>query len=105
MEIMMETTSRGFSLIKFKDIYGDDCSLQKSSLAFEDTVWLGLNNVVPKVLASQAEHYGIVTEETTGWVEYPLPEGVHFGTRMHLDKELAKMLVKQLQVFIETGGL
>ena len=36
-------TQRGFDLIEFIDRYDKSCSLQKSSLAFEDCVWLGCN--------------------------------------------------------------
>ena len=38
----IETTQRGFSLFKFTDRYDKKCSLQKSSLATEDCIWLGL---------------------------------------------------------------
>jgi hypothetical protein len=37
----IERTSHGFAIVKFTDRYGVDCSLQKSSLAFEDAIWLG----------------------------------------------------------------
>ncbi len=32
---------RGFLKGKFKDLYGYDCSIQKSSLATQDCIWLG----------------------------------------------------------------
>lgn len=35
-------TERGFSISEFKDSYGEDCSLQKSS-SVEDKIWLGVN--------------------------------------------------------------
>jgi hypothetical protein len=37
-----EQTDRGFDLIKFKDLYGKECELQKSSLAEFDAIWLGI---------------------------------------------------------------
>lgn len=45
----VETTSRGFEIIKFKDRYGVPCSLQQSSLAERtepgvSAVWLGTND-------------------------------------------------------------
>ena len=43
----IEQTQRGFDYTKFKDKYGNLCSLQKSSLATEDCIWLGIDN--PKV--------------------------------------------------------
>jgi hypothetical protein len=33
--------NRGFTHVKFKDIYKHKCSLQESSLAEESAVWLG----------------------------------------------------------------
>ncbi len=36
-------TSRGFAIVNFKDHYGLHCSLQKSSLADQDAIWLGGN--------------------------------------------------------------
>lgn len=38
----METTNRGFDIAKFKDSYGVECSLQKSSSATQDKIWLGV---------------------------------------------------------------
>ena len=35
---------RGFLKGKFKDRYGEDCSIQKSSLATEDCIWLGCDH-------------------------------------------------------------
>lgn len=37
-------TNRWFSLYCFKDKYWNKCSLQKSSLATEDCVWLWVDN-------------------------------------------------------------
>jgi hypothetical protein len=39
----IEKTERGFDIIEFLDRYGVECSLQKSSLATEDCIWLGVN--------------------------------------------------------------
>jgi hypothetical protein len=38
-----KNTERGFSRVDFDDLYGERCSLQKSSLATEDAIWLGQN--------------------------------------------------------------
>lgn len=96
-------THRGFALSEFKDYYGDKCSLQKSSLATEDCIWLGVDNADPKILASQAPKHGITTAQTTGWVTYPVPEGVSFNTRMHLSREQVAELLPHLQRFVATG--
>jgi len=37
-------TSRGFSVIEFKDRYGVECTIQKSSLATEEAIWFGYKN-------------------------------------------------------------
>ena len=37
------TTGRGFDIYLFKDKYKNQCSLQKSSLATSDCIWLGVD--------------------------------------------------------------
>jgi len=88
------TTERGFGIVEFVDHYGYKCSLQKSSLATEDCIWLGLSKVEPKVLKQGA-----------GWRPYPLPEGVHIASRMHLTQEHVREMLPFLQHFAETGEL
>jgi hypothetical protein len=39
----IEKTEHGFDIIEFLDRYNNRCSLQKSSLATEDCIWLGVN--------------------------------------------------------------
>lgn len=34
---------RGFAIAEFKDQYGKRCTIQKSSLAFLDCIWLGVH--------------------------------------------------------------
>lgn len=88
-------TERGFARADFTDRYGEQCSIQKSSLAFEDCLWLGVNDPKPKYLV-----YG------EGWKDYPLPEGVEIiGSRMHLTREMAAELIPLLQHFVDTGEL
>lgn len=43
MKIAMHPTVRGFLLGQFWDRYGELCSIQKSSLATEDAIWLGVD--------------------------------------------------------------
>ena len=71
-----KTTSRGFGLWEFKDKYGQECSLQDSSLASEPAIWLG------------------VDVDLKG-------EDVH--DRMHLTQEQVKALLPILTYFAETG--
>lgn len=74
--------SRGFQLIEFKDLCGEACSIQQSSLADKDALWIG------------AEH------ETIHAVT-----GEKCGARMHVDRRLAKQLITILQKWIKTGNL
>jgi hypothetical protein len=77
----LKKTERGFLREEFKDIYGHPCSIQESSLATEDAVWLGCD---------EGTHHHVTGECLA---------------RMHVDKKLAKQIVKRLLVFIETGRL
>ena len=72
---------RGFLKGKFKDRYGEQCSIQKSSLATEDCIWLGQDN--PTVDA----------------------QGRFCGCRMHLTQAMVAELLPMLQHFVETGEL
>lgn len=101
----LKKTGRGFAIGEFKDRYGHKCSLQKSSIATEDCIWLGVDDAEPKIMASIASQYGIKTNETTGWIEYPIPKDVLLNTRMHLTQEQVKALLPILITFAETGEL
>lgn len=98
-------TARGFALIEFADFYQAKCSVQKSSLATEDAIWLGVDDAEPKIMASQASQFGVKTKETCGWVPYPIPEGVSLTTRMHLTRDQVKELLPILRHFVKTGEL
>lgn len=43
-KLQEEYTQRGFKFYQFHDRYDLLCSLQKSSLATEDAIWLGTND-------------------------------------------------------------
>ena len=73
-------TERGFERIEFEDRYRARCSLQKSSLAEEDAIWLGVDLGVDG-------------------------EGKVRGGRMHLTQEMAADLLPFLQRFVEEGRL
>lgn len=98
-------TKRGFPYYAFKDQYGEPCTLQLSSLADDRCIWFGVDKATPAVMAADAWLVGIKTEETTGWVKYPLPRQVHLTTRMHLSVKQVKELLPVLQKFVETGDL
>ena len=72
-------TPRGFSIYKFNDRNNQECSLQKSSLATEDAIWLG------------------VDEDPN--------EDLSIFSRMHLTKGQVKKLLPLLQNFVKTGEI
>jgi hypothetical protein len=80
MKITIAATERGFMAGDFEDLNGDKCSIQESSLATDDALWLGCNK-------------GTHTKE-----------GECFA-RMHLNRETAAALIPLLQTFVETGYL
>ena len=98
-------TSRGFALAEFTDLYGAKCSIQKSSLATDDAIWFGVDDADPKIMASQAKSFGVETQETTGWVSYPIPDEVLLTTRMHLNRKQVAKLLPVLQKFVDTGEI
>lgn len=80
--IVIEPTERGFFRVDFDDRYGERCSIQKSSLATEDAIWLGQNE--PTI------------NKVTGEI---------VGCRMHLTQADVQWLLPVLQHFAETGEL
>ena len=42
-DLIATTTERGFALYEFRDRYNRECSLQRSSIATEDCIWLGVH--------------------------------------------------------------
>ena len=79
--ITVSPNGRGFLEGSFIDRYGAECSIQKSSLAFEDCIWLGCNH------------------ETVD------PQGRPCGARMHLTREMVSDIIPLLERFVETGEL
>lgn len=75
----VKTTDRGFRFAEFRDLYGQPCSIQESSLATQAAIWLGCD------------------------------EGLHAEgrcmARMHLDRKLVKELIRRMQTWLDTGEL
>lgn len=101
----LNKTQRGFALGKFLDRYGAKCSIQKSSLATEDAIWLGIDDPDPEIMASDARKLGLPTTQENGWVKYEIPREVVLTTRMHLTQDMVKELIPILQKFADTGEL
>jgi hypothetical protein len=105
MKANKKTTNRGFGIIIFKDLYGAECSLQHSSLATQDAIWLGIEDANPQILASVANKINPETGEMSGWIKYDIPDDVLLTTRMHLNKKQAKQLIRWLRAFVKDGDL
>lgn len=96
-------TCRGFSILKFKDRFGEECRLQKSSLATEECIWFG---VCPKQIS-------VRREDEIGWrtfTEAQLKQAldgdsVSLPGAMHLTQAHVKKLLPLLTRFAETGEL
>lgn len=104
----LEHTQRGFETIEFKDHYNHPCALTMSSLAeYEQpgisAVWLGPTEAKPLILASHASKFGVKTSETSGWVDYPIPDEVLLTTQMHLNRKQVEALIGHLSNWLETG--
>lgn len=94
----MKKTERGFSYQNFKDRNGVECSIQKSSLATEDCIWLGAKEIGLK-------HF----KAFEGWKDVVLTDTMeeHYvaNNRMHLTRKQVEKLLPILQRFVETGEL
>ena len=95
LKLNKRKTERGFAFMEFQDRYGEHCTLQKSSLATEDAIWLGIEEPVAAYM------------KPPGWRRFVFPEGldVRISGRMHLTQDDVKRLLPALQHFAETGEL
>jgi hypothetical protein len=80
-------------LTEFKDLYGNACSLQKSSAAQYDSIWFGISKPEINVMIDG------------GWKGVAIPEGAVVHSRMHLSQKMVKELLPALQYFVEHGEL
>lgn len=101
------TTKRGFIKLLFKDSYDNLCSLQESSNAEDDFIWLGIEDAEPLIMEQDAAKLGLISKDrpTAGWMKYPIPEEVLLHTRMHLSKEQAIILGLKLLHFGTSGNI
>lgn len=100
MSIERDTTGRGFGIGKFTDRNGEGCSIQESSLADEDCIWLGVDDANPQVFIPNGQ---------PSWrpLRIDVPPGGHtqYTTRMHLTREQVAELLPLLECFVKTGRL
>lgn len=96
----MKKTKRGFKYIEFKDRLGNECIVQKSSLATEDAIWLGAKElIVQEFMAFRQPAWKVLDFEHT--MQH------HFvgNERMELNRKQVKKLIPILQKFVDTGDL
>lgn len=91
----VNSTSRGFPVITFTDNYGVVCSLQISSAAAGDKIWLGVDDT----------SFTIFDDNMGKYITTKLPENFSVNTRMHLTQDQVKDLLPHLVKFAETGEL
>ncbi len=93
-----DTTNRGFALYEFTDSKNTPCSIQKSSSAMEDKIWLGANEIGLKRF-----------EANIGWSDVELVNTIsnHYvaNNRMELTREQVAEMLPILQKFVDTGDL
>jgi hypothetical protein len=98
-----EVTPRGFGFYSFVDYNGTECTVQESSLATDECIWIGANKLeIKEFVPGQV-----------GWHERPefdegrVPDGRAYigNNRMHLTREQVAELLPILQKFVETGEL
>lgn len=116
---VLEKSGRGFEVLTFPDAYHFPCSLQQSSAIADDTdeamekpgssaLWLGVDEVRPRIMAKDAARLGVPTTQTEGWIPYPapdFPDEVLLSGRMHLGRRQVESLVNHLQQWLKTGSL
>lgn len=81
MVVKIKKNSRHFKYVSFEDLNGSKCSVQESSLATDNAIWLGVD--------SPSSEYRIEKA----------------SVRMHLNQKQVKKLIPFLQKFVETGWI
>jgi hypothetical protein len=91
-------TNRGFALYEFEDRNGEICTVQKSSIATEDAIWLGARDLRVQEFIAYQGWKDVVFENTPTH---------HFvgNERMHLTQSQVKELIPILQKFVDTGEI
>ena len=84
-ELKAKNTERGFTYVEFRDIYGQECTLQNSSLATQGAIWLGVNNTGPNLTGPSGK------------------KNEDVGARMHLSRKQVEQLLPILIEFVTLG--
>lgn len=94
-ELETQVTQRGFGIVNFKDRYGLDCSIQKSSAAMFDAIWFGVD--------TDSAHP--IVQVGSEWKQVVLPEDAVVSSRMHLDKQGVAAILPHLLKFLAEGEI
>jgi len=89
----------GFAYVEFVDRYNNKCSLEKSTLAFEDCIWLGCDEIGLKKIDHQGWQYVVLNDDADAGIYYIA------NNRMHLTQDNVRELIPILQKFLDTGNL
>ncbi len=91
-------TSRGFGISNFKDSRGMDCTVQESSNAGLNCIWLGAKEVQVQVMTNNGW-------QVVDFSKLCIDNQFVGNQRMHLSQENVKELLPTLQYFAEHGCL
>jgi hypothetical protein len=105
MKLKYGQTQAGFPYLEFKDRDGNVCSIQQSSLATENAIWLGIDDAKPMVMNQDAYKAGVEPLGGVGWRDYPLPKEVLLHTRMHLTAADVQTLIRVLEHWYMSGKI
>lgn len=89
-------TSRNFDFGKFEDLNHNQCSIQASSLASEDAIWLGIDD--PNLVVFENESKG-------AYIKTVMPNNFMVNARMHLNRDQVALILPLLISFAENGTL
>lgn len=87
----IKKTARGFNYTDFKDFNGVPCSMQASSVATDNCIWLGADDI------------GLKQFKNGYWGDVDTNENYIANNRMHLSQDQVKKLLPLLTHFALTG--
>lgn len=99
----VKKTNRGFGIVSFKDQHGTECSIQKSSLATADCIWLGADKIGLKEFVAFRQPDAWV--DRTEFDEHTMTHHFVANNRIHLTRRQVAKLLPILQNFVDTGEL
>jgi hypothetical protein len=85
-------TGRGFQIVEFKDYYGQECSLQMSSIVSPACIWLGVDNTGDNI-------------SFPGRFPNDGETNISVGVRMHLTDKQVRALLPYLKRFVKKDRL